>query len=52
MACEVVLADVRLSLHDAPGRDAVRGSALEDTAEELARDDFSVARVEGCWKWG
>lgn len=44
---EIVLAEVGLGLHDTPGGDAIRSPALEDGAQQLARDGFGVARVEG-----
>jgi hypothetical protein len=46
MTGEIMFADVGLRFHDPPGRHAVSGSTLENGAEELARDDFSVARKE------
>jgi hypothetical protein len=52
MTGEIVLADVGLGFNDSTARDPLRGPALEDHAEEIARDELRRAIVEGCWKGG
>jgi hypothetical protein len=46
VAGQIVLTHVRLGLHDAARCNALGRSTFQDGAQELARDDFSVARGE------
>ena len=46
MTGEIMLAEVRLGLHDTAARDTILRMTFENAAEQLARDDLGGTRVE------